>query len=94
MAPDEPPAETGGDASTAAQPLHPVTHWEQLNEQEDAENNDADSVISNPAESTASMASSILSYRTIQGRTFHSERGNAQYWYFCVKMNPRIQALI
>ncbi|KAF5639469.1 methyltransferase [Fusarium tjaetaba] len=80
MAPDEPPAETEGDASTAARPLHPVTHWEQLNEQEEAENNDADSVISNPAESTASMTSSILSYRTIQGRTFHSERGNAQYW--------------
>ncbi|KAF5976091.1 methyltransferase [Fusarium coicis] len=80
MAPDEPPAEAGGDASTAAQPLHPVTHWEQLNEQEEAENNDADSIISNPAESTASMTSSILSYRTIQGRTFHSERGNAQYW--------------
>ncbi|KAF5537535.1 methyltransferase [Fusarium mexicanum] len=82
MAADETPAaETGGDVSTTAQPLHPVTHWEQLNEQEEAENNDdADSVISNPAESTASMTSSILSYRTIQGRTFHSERGNAQYW--------------
>ncbi|KAF5599123.1 methyltransferase [Fusarium pseudocircinatum] len=80
MAPDEPPAVTGGDDSPTAQPLHPVTHWEQLNEQEEADNNDADSVISNPAESTASMTSSILSYRTIQGRTFHSERGNAQYW--------------
>ncbi|KAF4428785.1 methyltransferase [Fusarium acutatum] len=81
MALDETPVTvTGGDESTTAQPLHSVTHWEQLNEQEEAGNNDADSVISNPAESTASMTSSILSYRTIQGRTFHSERGNAQYW--------------
>ncbi|KAG4274854.1 hypothetical protein FPRO04_08862 [Fusarium proliferatum] len=81
MAADETTATvTGGDESTTDQPLHPVTHWEQLNEQEEADNNDADSIISNPAESTASMTSSILSYRTIQGRTFHSERGNAQYW--------------
>ncbi|CVL01395.1 related to methyltransferase [Fusarium proliferatum] len=81
MPADETPATvTGGDESTTDQPLHPVTHWEQLNEQEEADNHDADSVISNLAESTASMTSSILSYRTIQGRTFHSERGNAQYW--------------
>ncbi|KAF5702095.1 methyltransferase [Fusarium globosum] len=81
MPADETPATvTGGDESTSDQALHPVTHWEQLNEQEEADNHDADSVISNPAESTASMTSSILSYRTIQGRTFHSERGNAQYW--------------
>lgn len=31
-------------------------------------------------ESTASLTSSILRYRTVHGRTFHSERGNAQYW--------------
>ncbi|KAF5983492.1 demethylmenaquinone methyltransferase [Fusarium coicis] len=30
--------------------------------------------------STASISSSILNYRTINGRTFHSERGNATYW--------------
>ncbi|KAH7475248.1 hypothetical protein FOMA001_g10710 [Fusarium oxysporum f. sp. matthiolae] len=30
--------------------------------------------------STASISSSILNYRTINGRTFHSERGNAAYW--------------
>ena len=31
--------------------------------------------------STASITSSILHYRTIHGRTYHSERGNASYWY-------------
>ncbi|EWZ30823.1 S-adenosyl-L-methionine-dependent methyltransferase [Fusarium oxysporum Fo47] len=82
MALDEttPVTVTEDDDSTTAQPLHPVTHWEQLNEEVEAQDNDADSLISDPAESTASMTSSILSYRTIQGRTFHSERGNAQYW--------------
>lgn len=32
------------------------------------------------ASSTASMASSILEYRTVQGRTFHSERHNTEYF--------------
>jgi len=31
-------------------------------------------------ESTASLTSSILRYRTVHGRTYHSEGGNAQYW--------------
>ncbi|KAH8879347.1 S-adenosyl-L-methionine-dependent methyltransferase [Thozetella sp. PMI_491] len=28
----------------------------------------------------ASLSSSILHYRTIHGRTYHSEKGNAEYW--------------
>ncbi|KAF4460651.1 demethylmenaquinone methyltransferase [Fusarium albosuccineum] len=35
---------------------------------------------SDAASSTASITSSILHYRTINGRTYHSERGNAAYW--------------
>lgn len=31
--------------------------------------------------STASLSASILDYRTIHGRTYHSEKaGNAEYW--------------
>ncbi|RSL74095.1 hypothetical protein CEP53_000431 [Fusarium sp. AF-6] len=30
--------------------------------------------------STASISSSIIAYRTINGRTYYSERGNAAYW--------------
>lgn len=30
--------------------------------------------------STASLSSSVLEYRTVMGRTYHSERGNAEYW--------------
>ncbi|KAI8712342.1 hypothetical protein NCS52_01332000 [Fusarium sp. LHS14.1] len=41
---------------------------------------DADSAIEDNASSTASLSSSILQYRTIHGRTYHSDRGNAEYW--------------
>ena len=42
---------------------------------------DADSTLgSDAASSTASITSSILAYRTINGRTYHAERGNADYW--------------
>lgn len=30
---------------------------------------------------TASLSSSVLHYRTIHGRTFHSNRGQAEYWH-------------
>lgn len=43
---------------------------------------DADSAVGDDvASSTESISSSILHYRTIHGRTYHSERGNAEYWY-------------
>ncbi|KAI8648345.1 hypothetical protein NCS56_01518800 [Fusarium sp. Ph1] len=44
---------------------------------------DGDSVLTQDAiPSTASLTASILEYRTIHGRTFHSQRGpgNAEYW--------------
>ena len=57
---------------------------EQAVEADDVENpeddNDTDSALGEPATSTASIASSILRYRTIHGRRFHSDTGNALYW--------------
>ncbi|KAM0197261.1 hypothetical protein ACHAPI_005119 [Fusarium lateritium] len=54
-------------------------HWAQIGEIED--DADSDSTLEpDNASSTASITSSILEYRTIQGRTYHSEQGNAQYW--------------
>lgn len=44
---------------------------------------DTDSAYGDGASSTASLSSSILQYRTIQGRRYHSEVGNAVYWYVC-----------
>ncbi|KAI5459529.1 S-adenosyl-L-methionine-dependent methyltransferase [Mariannaea sp. PMI_226] len=42
---------------------------------------DTDSALGTDDESTtASLSSSILHYRTINGRTYHSERGNSLYW--------------
>lgn len=42
---------------------------------------DAESAIGTEGSySTASLSSSILQYRTINGRTYHAEQGNAQYW--------------
>ncbi|GAB1312634.1 SAM-dependent methylransferase [Madurella fahalii] len=53
----------------------PADHWTSL---DDVDNDSA--VDEDEASSTASLTSSIFRYRSIHGRTFHSERGNAQYW--------------
>ncbi|CZR37877.1 uncharacterized protein FPRO_06932 [Fusarium proliferatum ET1] len=77
-----PPAATPG-------PILDPQHWAQVNEEQaqaeaegaDDDNSDADSTLDpDNASSTASITSSILEYRTIHGRTYHSEQGNAQYW--------------
>lgn len=57
---------------------------EQIIEADDNLPNEEDgdsSLGQDTSSSTASIASSILHYRTIHGRTYHSERGNASYWY-------------
>lgn len=54
----------------AAQPITP------------ADDTDTDSSYdSDLASSTNSLTTSILAYRTIQGRTFHSDRTPAEYWF-------------
>ncbi|KPM38631.1 hypothetical protein AK830_g7912 [Neonectria ditissima] len=55
----------------------PAEHWTQLPQ---GDNGHADSVGYDVESSTASINSSILEYRTIHGRTYHSDQGNAQYW--------------
>lgn len=43
---------------------------------------DAESALGESvASTTASVSSSILNYRTLHGRRYHSEVGNAAYWY-------------
>lgn len=57
--------------------LQPPQHWTQ----QPLDDGDADSTLGeDAASSTASISSSILEYRTINGRTYHSDRGNSQYW--------------
>ncbi|KAK0722047.1 S-adenosyl-L-methionine-dependent methyltransferase [Lasiosphaeria miniovina] len=50
-------------------------------EQEEVDNADADSSLGDDVQSsTASISSSILEYRAIQGRTFHSARHPTEYF--------------
>lgn len=65
----------------------PATHWAQLpldaEAAEDGAGNggDEDSAFGDVASSTASLSESILEYRHILGRTFHSNVGVAESWY-------------
>ncbi|RTE68271.1 hypothetical protein BHE90_017352 [Fusarium euwallaceae] len=65
-----------------AQAFQPAEHWVQLAQQGDDDDGvDTESALgTHAATSTASLSSSILRYRTIHGRTYHSEQGNAEYW--------------
>lgn len=47
----------------------PAHHWQQAGPDDECE-----------IDSTASLTSSIYDYRTLHGRTFHSEQGETQYW--------------
>nr|RBQ97258.1 hypothetical protein FVER53263_06746 [Fusarium verticillioides] len=59
--------------------LLPPQHWADVAE----ELGDTDSALGDDtAESTASITSSILQYRNINGRTYHHDIGNAQYCDF------------
>ncbi|KAH7012949.1 S-adenosyl-L-methionine-dependent methyltransferase [Ilyonectria destructans] len=72
--PDE-PADEPATAVTGPSTLLPPQHWV-----ETAEDDDADSALGDTQSSTASVTSNILNYRTILGRRFHSEQGDATYW--------------
>ena len=84
---DEPRAPRDGDAGPSEQTtsgptegdILPPSHWAAAQEDDDQDSalgDDDSSLLS----STASLSSSIFRYRTLHGRTYHSERGNAQYW--------------
>ncbi|KAJ4379949.1 hypothetical protein N0V85_008802 [Neurospora sp. IMI 360204] len=57
----------------------PASHWQQQSTVEDP-NDDAASSIESFMSSTASLSSTIFEYRTIHGRTYHGEIGNAESW--------------
>lgn len=70
-APHSPPPASAG--------ILPASHWQQRADDENESDSDsayADSIAS----STASLSASILEYRTLHGRTYHSERGEGQSW--------------
>ncbi|KAM0208259.1 hypothetical protein ACHAPQ_009021 [Fusarium lateritium] len=63
----------------AADSLLPGDHWVQTANNPENDD-DTDSTLSDNASSTASLTSEILRYREINGRHYHSEQGDAQYW--------------
>ncbi|KAF5544580.1 methyltransferase [Fusarium napiforme] len=64
-------------AATDISGLLPPEHWAEVAE----ELGDTDSALGDDIdESTASITSSILKYRNVNGRTYHHDIGNAQYW--------------
>ncbi|KAM0193046.1 hypothetical protein ACHAPA_004009 [Fusarium lateritium] len=77
-----PPAEqTPAEAPGPVEEFHDPQHWAHIAGRDEPGDDDADSAVGDDvASSTESISSSILHYRTIHGRTYHSERGNAQYW--------------
>jgi hypothetical protein len=64
----------------------PATHWAQLPLEDEpahgdgASADDEDSAFGDVASSTASLSESIMEYRNIHGRTFHSNVGVAESW--------------
>lgn len=73
------PAQATAQERTEETGILPPQHWAQVTEDLDPQD-DGDSTLGDDSGSTASITSTILQYRTIHGRTYHSERGNAQYW--------------
>ncbi|KAJ4423997.1 hypothetical protein N0V82_001244 [Gnomoniopsis sp. IMI 355080] len=72
--------------------LLPPSHWTQLAEDQRLEN-DNDSAFGDTASSTDSITSSILEYREIHGRTYHSDAFGASASYWASNDDKQIQAL-
>ncbi|KAK6949670.1 hypothetical protein Daesc_009753 [Daldinia eschscholtzii] len=73
-----PESQTSQTSQTGNPHILPASHWAQLPPVNVRD--DDDSAFEDAASSTASLTASILEYRTVNGRTYHSERGNAQSW--------------
>ncbi|OBS20680.1 hypothetical protein FPOA_07019 [Fusarium poae] len=62
-------------------PAHSQEGLELITARDDDEDDDGDSAVGDDvASSTASISSSILEYRKFQGRTFHSEKYDVEYF--------------
>ncbi|KAF4344584.1 phosphoethanolamine n-methyltransferase 3 [Fusarium beomiforme] len=84
---DDQPSSAGGSQSQdePSNGLLPGQHWTQsaqvnIIQEQDHDDDDRDSTFSDNASSIASLSSDILRYREINGRRYHSEQGDAQYW--------------
>lgn len=74
-------AETKAEPTTSAAEAAPSAQPAERPRTPRDDGDDDDSALdSDAASSTASLTASILEYRKIHNRTYHSERGNALYW--------------
>ncbi|KAL2755477.1 hypothetical protein ACRALDRAFT_1071246 [Sodiomyces alcalophilus JCM 7366] len=77
-------APSSGEGHGGGGGMHAPSHWEAVAEAaeaaENADDNDSGTEDTDNACSSTSISSSILHYRIIHGRTYHADRGNAQYW--------------
>ncbi|KAK0710521.1 S-adenosyl-L-methionine-dependent methyltransferase [Apiosordaria backusii] len=71
------PKSAGSPRNPGDEAMDPLSgeHWTQQPVE-----SDSDSVLDSILSSTASLSSSIFEYRNINGRTFHSDKTNAEYW--------------
>ncbi|UPK99691.1 hypothetical protein LCI18_010626 [Fusarium solani-melongenae] len=61
-------------------PMLAPSHWENTGPVNNEVDDTDSSLGQDAASSTASISSSIIQYRVINGRTYHADRGDAQYW--------------
>ncbi|KAJ4405422.1 hypothetical protein N0V85_004676 [Neurospora sp. IMI 360204] len=73
------PTPLSAEEQTAAG-LLPASHWTQQPLAEEDPADDSASTIGSFTSSTASLSSKIFEYRTIHGRTYHGDVGNAEAW--------------
>jgi hypothetical protein len=76
------PGKQGSSPVASADPAAGILPGETQIEADDQEQviDDGDSAVGTIQTASTSLASSILQYRTLHGRTFHSDQGNANYW--------------
>lgn len=79
--PKSPEAAAGSPGSASDAPgadILPPSHWRDVPVEE--EEGEADSTFGDAESSTASLTESILEYRKMLGRTYHSSIGQAEAW--------------
>ncbi|KAK3353769.1 S-adenosyl-L-methionine-dependent methyltransferase [Lasiosphaeria hispida] len=79
----EPAPAAPATAAAEVADILPASYWEQapLHDVDEEVFDDGDSALGSTISSTASLSDSILEYRTIHGRTYHSDIGKAEAWH-------------
>jgi SAM-dependent methyltransferase len=79
-APAPPPAAGATSPPELEGELQPASHWNEDTLARGPILDDNDSAFHQDEDSTASISSSILEYRSVNGRTYHSDKFDSKYW--------------